>query len=91
MIIRMNKAKYAWITAVPGIAMAFVTLFAGYKLLINNYLPNNNYLLAALSVVIMILMVIVFVGAFQRWAELLKIKAPVWDDAGDQVLEVVPE
>jgi carbon starvation protein len=91
MIIRMNKAKYAWITAVPGIFMAFVTLFAGYKLLIYNYLPNNNYLLAVLSSIIMVLMVIVFVGAFRRWAELLKIKTPVWDEAGDLVLEVVPE
>ena len=26
MLIRMGKARYAWITAVPGIFMAFVTL-----------------------------------------------------------------
>ena len=39
----------------------------------------------------MVLMVIVFVGAFQRWTELLKIKTMVWDEAGDYVLEVVPE
>ena len=31
MIIRMNKAKYAWITAVPGIFMAFITMWAGYE------------------------------------------------------------
>ncbi len=91
MIIRMNKAKYAWITAVPGVAMSLVTLYAGYKLLVGTYLPKQNYLLATLSTVIMILMVIVFVGAFRRWAELLKIKSTVWDEAGDKVLEVVPE
>jgi carbon starvation protein len=91
MIIRMNKAKYAWITAVPGIAMAFVTLYAGYLLLVGTYLPNGMYLLATLAMVIMILMVVVFVGTFRKWAELLKIKAPVWDESGDQVLEVVPE
>jgi carbon starvation protein len=91
MIIRMNKARYAWITAIPGIFMAFVTLYAGYYLLIYNYLPSKSYLLAALSVIIMLLMVIVFIGAFRRWAELLKIKTTVWDEAGDQVLVVVPE
>ena len=32
MILRMNKAKYAWITAVPGIFMVFVTMIAGYQL-----------------------------------------------------------
>jgi carbon starvation protein len=91
MIIRMNKARYAWITAVPGIAMAFITMYAGYLLLVGLYLPQGMYLLATLAVVIMILMVVVFVGAFRRWAELLKIKTPVWDAYGDKVLEVVTE
>src|SRR5208283_388559 len=79
MIIRMNKAKYAWITAVPGIAMAFITMYAGYLLLVGTYLPQGMYLLATLAMVIMMVMVVVFVGAFLRWAELLKIKTPVWD------------
>ena len=74
MIIRMNKAKYAWITAVPGVFMAFVTMDAGYLLLTGLYLPKGMYLLAALAIIIMILMVIVFVGAFQRWVELLQIR-----------------
>ena len=87
----MNKARFAWMTAIPGIFMAFVTLYAGYYLLIYNYLPSKSYLLATLSAIIMLLMVIVFVGAFRRWAELLKIRTTVWDEAGDQVLVVVPE
>ena len=91
MIIRMNKARYAWITAVPGSAMAFITMYAGYLLLVDTYIPQRMYLLATLAIVIMVLMVIVFVGAFRRWAELLHIKTTVWDEAGDQVLEVVPE
>jgi carbon starvation protein len=91
MIIRMNKAKYAWITAVPGIILAFITMWAGYENVVGNFLPKKLYLLATLSIIIMILMVIVFVGAFKRWAELLKIKTTVWDDSGEPVLEVVPE
>jgi carbon starvation protein len=91
MIIRMNKAKYAWITAIPGVLMAFITMDAGYLLLTTLYLPQGMYLLATLAIVIMVLMVVVFVGAFRRWVELLKIKGTVWDESGDQVLEVVPE
>ncbi|MBI4795175.1 MAG: carbon starvation protein A [Deltaproteobacteria bacterium] len=91
MIIRMNKARYAWCTAVPGIIMAFITMIAGYQNVTANFLPKKLYLLATLSVIIMILMVIVFIGAFKRWYELLKVKTPVLDEYGEQVLEVAPE
>ncbi len=91
MIIRMNKAKYAWMTAVPGIILAIITMWAGYLNVVNNYLPAHMYLLVTLSVIIMILMVIVFVGAFKRWAELLKMQNPVLDPYGEPVLEVVQE
>ncbi len=91
MIIRMNKAKYAWMTAVPGIILAIITMWAGYLNVVNNYLPAHMYLLVTLSVIIMILMVIVFVGAFKRWAELLKMQNPVLDPYGEPVLQVVQE
>jgi carbon starvation protein len=71
--------------------MAFITMYAGYLNVMNNFLPKNLYLLAALSVIIMILMLIVFVGAIRKWLELLRIKTPVLDTYGEQVLEVVPE
>jgi carbon starvation protein len=89
MIIRMGKVKFAWITAVPGVFMAFVTLYAGYLNIAMNYLPKQKYLLVSLSAIVMALMVIVFVAAFRRWFELLKVKAPVTDHHGDPVLEVV--
>jgi carbon starvation protein len=76
MIIRMGKARYAWLTAVPGIFMAFVTLYAGYLNITTNYLPKKLYLLVSLSVVIMSLVVIVFFATFKRWAELLQEKTP---------------
>ena len=91
MIIRMNKAKYAWITAVPGLFMTFVTMVAGYQNVVDNYLPKQLYLLTVMSIIIMFLMVIVFVGAFRKWFELLQIKIPVLDSYGEEVLEVVPE
>lgn len=91
MIIRMSKARYAWITAVPGLAMAVVTMIAGYQNIVDNYLPKNNYLLATLSVVVMAMMVIVFAGAIKRWLELLRISQTMPDPYGDPVLVVVPE
>jgi len=91
MLIRMGKVKYMWITAVPGIFMSFVTMYAGYLNITMNYLPKEKYLLASLSVIIMTLMAIVFVTAFQRWYKLLQIRQPVTDRYGDLVLDVVEE
>jgi carbon starvation protein len=91
MIIRMNKARYAWITAIPGILMAFITMIAGYQNITGNFLPKKLYLLVTLSVIVMVLMVIVFIGAFKRWHELLKVKTTVPDAYGEPVLQVVPE
>ncbi|PKN08299.1 MAG: carbon starvation protein A [Deltaproteobacteria bacterium HGW-Deltaproteobacteria-8] len=93
MLIRMNKAKYAWLTAVPGIIMAFITMYAGYLQLTNGYLKpgKENYLLATLAVIIMILMVIVFAGAFMRWRELLAIKTTQKDEYGMTVVALAEE
>jgi len=90
-IIRLGKARYAWITAIPGLFMTIITMWAGYENIVYNYLPKSEYLLAALSVFIMGLMVVVFFGAFQRWYELLQVKTPVVDRYGLKVLDVVQE
>ncbi len=91
MIIRMNKAKYAWCTAVPGLFLAAMTMWAGYLQITGIYLPKGDYLKATLGIVIMGLMIIVFIGAFKRWAELLNIKTTTKDPHGDVVLVVVEE
>lgn len=72
MIIRMGKAKYAWITAVPGILMVPVTMTAGYLNITANFLPKSLYLLVTLSIILMILMAVVFVEAFVKWYQLLR-------------------
>ena len=91
MIIRMGKARYAWITAVPGLFMAFTTLYAGYLNITTNYMPKNNILLAMLSAIIMALVAVLFTSTFFRWYELLQIEQSVTDRYGDMVLEVVEE
>jgi carbon starvation protein len=93
-IIRLEKGRYAWMTAVPGLFMAFVTMYAGYENIVGNYLPKGKYLLVSLSVIIMILMVCVFIGAFQRWfelRELQKARTDVLDKYSKHVLVTVDE
>ncbi|MGA9755858.1 MAG: hypothetical protein WBV23_12045, partial [Desulfobaccales bacterium] len=69
----------------------FITMYAGYLNVVGNYLPKHLYLLMVMSIIIMILMVIVFVGAIKKWFELLKVKTTVVDEYGEKVLEIVPE
>ena len=91
MLIRMGKAKYAWVTAVPGIFMIPVTMTAGYLNITRNYIPKGLTLLAVLSALLMVLMTIVFIEAFVRWYNLLRVRQTVPDNYGDLVLEVVEE
>jgi carbon starvation protein len=86
MLIRHNKLKYAWTTAIPGIFMIPVCFTAGYQNIVNNYLPKGMWLLVAFSVVLMILMAIVFVEAFVKWYQLLQIKVAIPDRHGVMVL-----
>lgn len=91
MIIRMNKAKYAWITAVPGIFMTIITMWAGIWLIKNQYWPAEKYLLIFLSLLVMVMMAFVVVGTIRRWLALLKEKTVLRDAYGEEVKEVVPE
>jgi len=86
MLIRMGKAMYMWVTAVPGLFLGYVTMYAGYLNITNVYLPKNLYLLATLATAVMVMMVIVVVGTFKRWIELLQIKERVQDIWGDKVI-----
>ena len=91
MLIRLERKRYALVTAIPGIFMAFVTLYAGYLNITENYLPKGNYVLTVLSVIIMVLMVIVFIVTFKRWYELLHIKTNIIDKWGEKVLAAIPD
>jgi carbon starvation protein len=86
MLIRMGKARYAWVTAAPGIFLAFITMYAGYLNITTVYLPKKLYLLAILSTIVMTMMIIVMAGTLKRWNELLKIKERIEDIWGDRVI-----
>nr|WP_315031386.1 carbon starvation protein A [uncultured Chryseobacterium sp.] len=89
MLIRMNRGKYALCSAIPGVFMAIITFWAGYIQVATIYIPKEQYLLAALAATAMVLMLIVFIGAFRKWYELLKIKTTETDFYGEQVKELV--
>jgi carbon starvation protein len=91
MLIRMKKARYAWITACPGIFLAFITMWAGYIQITQIYLPQGRMLLTVLGSVILCLMVVVLVGATKRCLELLRIRTTMADAHGDAVLALVEE
>jgi carbon starvation protein len=91
MIIRLGRARYAWLTAVPGLVMVGITGWAGYLQIVNTYLPKGMYLLTGLAIAILVLMAIVIVATVHRWMELLEIKVFVKDPYGEPVLQVVQE
>lgn len=90
-ILRMNKTQYAWITGLPGVFMTIITFWAGIWLVVNQYLPAGQYLLAVLSVLVMFLMLFVIVGTVRRWIVLLGIHTTVKDEYGDEVKVLVAE
>jgi carbon starvation protein len=91
MLIRLGRAKYIWITLIPGVAMTIITLWAGYVDITQHYLPKHLYLLAFLCAFIMLLIVIIIMAAGRRMWELLHIRGTVTDSWGDSVLECVKD
>lgn len=89
MLIRLNRGKHALCSAIPGVFMAIITFWAGYIQVMDIYIPKQQYLLATLAVVAMVLMLVVFVGAFRKWYQLLKIKTSHTDFYGETVKELV--
>ena len=89
MLIRLNRGKYALCSAIPGVFMAIITFWAGYIQVTTIYIPKEQYLLASLACIAMVLMLIVFIGAFRKWYELLKIDTSETDFYGETVKELV--
>lgn len=70
LLFRMGRGRYAWVTIAPMIFLAITTFTAGYMNIVNTYLPAKNYLLAAVSGIMIVLVVIVLVDSIRRWIEL---------------------
>lgn len=89
MLIRMNRKRYALCAAIPGVVMVGITFWAGYLQITQSYLPKGEYVLAILAAIAMLLMGIVFVGTFVRWARLFRIDGVHVDACGEEVKELV--
>ena len=90
-LLRMNKAKYAFMTGIPGIFMTFITFWAGIWLILYQYIPNGKYLLFFLSLLVMVMMLFVIFGTLRRWRVLLKENTVTKDSYGDEFKEIIPE
>ena len=68
-----------------------VPVFIWGWLVINQYIPAGQYLLASLSVIVMLLMLFVIIGTLRRWSVLLNIKTTTHDSYGVEVKAIVNE
>lgn len=89
MLIRLNRGKYALCAAIPGVLMAIITFWAGYIQVVDIYIPKKQYTLAILACIAMVLMLLVFIGAFRKWNSLLKMNTSATDSYGEVVKEIV--
>jgi len=78
-IINAGKVRYAWVTLLPLAFVGTTTLVAGWKNITDNFLPLaknpaqafQGYLDAALTAIIMVCAVIVFINSIYRWYQVL--------------------
>jgi len=79
-LLRLGKAKYIWITVIPMAFLLITTIVAGYQNIVNNYLPKHNYLLAGISVVMIIMVVLIVADSIRVWLGILSGKMPLIKD-----------
>jgi len=77
-ILKINgNWKYSMVTFLPSLFMFVTTITAGFITIFSNYLPMNNFggnLNAAISFVMIVLVLIVFVESIRKMFEMLKKK-----------------
>lgn len=71
-IIKMGKAKYALITAIPMVIISIITLVAACENIFGSYLPQGKMLLAIVSFILIILVLIIIVESARVWMKDLK-------------------
>ena len=71
-LLRMDKAKYAWITLIPLCFMIVTALTAGFYNIFEFYLPKGQLLLAGASAVMMGLITFIIIDALKAWLKMRK-------------------
>jgi carbon starvation protein len=91
MLIRLGRVKFAICAAAPGLFLAFITLWAGYRQIFGTYLVKSQVALSVLGLTIMGLMVFILIRTIVRWFGLLTVKKNQTDAYGDRVLALTEE
>jgi carbon starvation protein len=84
-IVNSGRARYAWVTLLPLGFVATTTLTAGYRSVLDNFLPMARtggqpflgYLNASLTVVMMACVGVILVDSMRRWWQVLRGRGPL--------------
>ncbi|MCE5336235.1 MAG: carbon starvation protein A, partial [Desulfobacteraceae bacterium] len=68
----VNKGKNAVFTIIPAMFMMATTLYSLISLLVNTYLPKQNYSLSLVTILLLALSIGVIGMAFSKWRKLRK-------------------
>lgn len=71
-LFRHGRGRYAWVTMLPCIFMAVLTVMADYENVFYSYLPQGKYSLVVVSVVMFVLVAIVLAESVRSWIRLSK-------------------
>ena len=71
-LIRIGKRRYLWTTLLPMAFVLTTTLTAAVLNITGNFLPKKNYLLVAVSVLLILLVVAVTIESIAAWIRLLR-------------------
>lgn len=85
-LLRMGKAKYIWVTMIPMAFLLITTIVAGYQNIVNNYLPKQNYLLAVISAVMIIMVILIVIDSIRVWIQIFRGKIAPYKDSEEPYL-----
>ena len=69
-IMRLGHKRYAWVTGIPFVFMAVITVYADYLNIFTNYIPQAKWSLVIISLIMLILFALVVVEAIRSWIRL---------------------
>lgn len=75
-LIRHGRGRYAWVTMIPCIFMAVITVYADYLNVFDNYLPSGKHALTAVSAVMFVLVAVVVIESVRSWFRLFRSTPP---------------
>ncbi len=68
----VNRGINALFTVIPAIFMMVTTIYSLFVLLIEKYLPKQNYALSVFAILLIVLSIGVIWMAYKKWRELKK-------------------